>query len=172
MSAENLLKILEIFNKPLHLAVIGLFLILWGKYISDKNTCIFVGIMCILYSICECIAQWWKKRTAHKEDEKRKIQKLKMEEKKRQEIINSYLGLPLKEKRIIDFCCLNNSLCYFSGTMVGFYDNEKSLCARGFGKIQGLQFIMDKTFFDILRAYIVKKPVGQNRKKQKKHAKK
>ena len=173
MSVESLLKILEIFNKPLHLAVIGLFLILWGKYIADKNTGIFVGILCILYSLCECIAQWWKKRTAHKEDEKRKIHKWKMEENRRQEIINSYHELPLEEKQIIDFCCHNNSLCYSAETIVGYYyDNEKSLCARGFGKMQGMQFIMDKTYFDLLRPFIVKNEKHLNKKrKQNKNSK-
>lgn len=95
-----------------------------------------------------------------------------MEEKKRQEIINSYLELPLEEKRIIDFCCLNNSLCYFSETIVGHYDNEKSLCARGFGKMQGVQFIMDKTLFDTLRSYCRKKASDAKQEKTKKHAKK
>lgn len=52
---ENLLKILELLNKPIHFFVIGLFVLIWGVWIQYSLDYIFLGILLVLLSICSFI---------------------------------------------------------------------------------------------------------------------
>lgn len=155
MSIEGVVKLLEFFNKPFHFFIVGIFLLCWYIYFpTDSKANIFWGILFLLLAFAEYLSRVMKHCIMKRREKQKKII-----------ILQEYEQLSNSEKKIINTCCDNNCLCYSPGIVYNYhYDNEKSLCIRGFGKMQGTQFIMDKTYFDILRPYIIKNKRSKNNK--------
>lgn len=144
MSIDNLLQLFERLNKPLHFCVVGVFLILWEmKFPTESKIYVFVGIVFILLATCEWITRIVKRYYSQKEYKDQK-----------QKIIEEYHKLSDDEKAIVDKCCLDNTLVCHDLSFDLVSTGDRSLAARGFGLSQGYEFVMNKTYFEILQPYI------------------
>ncbi len=168
---ENLIKILELLNKPLHFFVIGVFLTLWGIWGQHSLDYICFGILLILIACCSFVDKKIKNYQLKKEA---RIQEKNEEERQknfREGIVRAYENMPKDDRGIIDEC-LDNNYPIFKD----YYSMNKSavisLCSQGWGKSSDFYsvFTMNTKHFNILLAY--KKEMACKQKRNKRHVKK
>ena len=151
---ENLLKILELLNKPIHFFVIGLFVLIWGVWIQYSLDYIFLGILLVLLSICTFIDKQFKKHKAKKEAQEQKTKDNEKKEKIRQQIINKYKNMSHDDRYVID-SCLNNNYQIFKDNLSINRQSIVSLCSQGWGISNNFDsvFTMKTEYFNILQEY-------------------
>lgn len=169
---ENLLKILELLNKPIHFFVIGLFVLIWGAWIQFSLDSIFVGIILILFGVCSWGDKYWKDRQNKKQIDIQKANDSKKQERLREQIIQRYEAMPRNDRHIIDFC-LNNGYPVFQDTYSSSKSSIVSLCSQGWGVGNDFNsvFTMKTEYFNILTNYKKEQKSIKKQKKGKKHDK-
>lgn len=167
---ENLLKILELLNKPIHFFVIGLFVLIWGVWIQYSLDYIFLGILSVLLSICSFIDKQIKSNQLKKNEKLQQEKEQKKQEKFRQYVIRKYNNMPQDDKYVIDQCLAKEYLVFKDN-----YSANKSaivsLCSQGWGIGNDFDsvFTMKPEYFQILLNY--KKEKSANKKVTKRRNK-
>lgn len=167
---ENLLKILELLNKPIHFFVIGLFVLIWGVWIQFSLDSIFVGALLILLGVSSLLEKYWKYRQNKKQMDVQKANELKKQARLREQIIQRYEAMPHNDRHIIDFC-LDNGYPVFQDTYSLSKSSIVSLCSQGWGVGNDFNsvFTMKTEYFNILTNYKKEKKSIKKQKKGKKH---
>lgn len=169
---ENLLKILELLNKPIHFFVIGLFVLIWGVWIQFSLDSIFVGIILILFGGCSWIDRYWKERQNEKQKDVQKANSSKKQARLRERIIQRYEAMPPDDRYVIDFC-LDNGYPVFKDPYFSSKSSIVSLCSQGWGVGNNCDsvFTMEIEYFNILTNYKKEQKSIKKLKKGKKHGK-
>ena len=171
---ENLLKILELLNKPIHFFVIGLFVLIWGVWIQFSLDSIFVGALLLLLGVSSWLEKYWKDRQNKKKMDIQKANDSKKQERLRKQIIQRYEAMPHNDRHIIDFC-LDNGYPIFRDESLCFKTSITSLCSQGWGISNGGSFdhvfTMDTKYFNILTNYKKEQKSIKKQKRGKKHGK-
>lgn len=171
---ENLLKILELLNKPIHFFVIGLFVLIWGVWIQFSLDSIFVGIILILFGVCSWGDKYWKDRQNKKQMDIQKANESKKQARLRKQIIQRYEAMPPNDRHIIDFC-LDNGYPVFQDSYSIHKGSIIALCSQGWGVSNGNSFdyvfTMKTEQFNILTNYKKEKKSVKKQKRGKKHGK-
>ena len=169
---ENLLKILELLNKPIHFFVIGLFVLIWGVWIQFSLDSIFVGALLILLGVSSWIDKYWKERQNKKQMDVQKANELKKQARLRNQIIQRYEAMLPNDRHIIDFC-LDNGYPVFQDSYSIYKGSIVSLCSQGWGVGNNFDhvFTMDTKYFNILTNYKKEQKSVKKQKKGKKHDK-
>ena len=171
---ENLLKILELLNKPIHFFVIGLFVLIWGVWIQFSLDSIFVGALLLLLGVSSWLEKYWKDRQNKKQMDVQKANISKKQARFREQIIQRYESMPPDDRYIIDFC-LDNGYPVFRDSALYYNGPVASLCSQGWGisEISGVDciFTMKIEYFNILTSYKKSQKSIKKQKKGKKHGK-
>lgn len=169
---ENLLKILELLNKPIHFFIIGLFILIWGIWIQFSLDSIFAGIILILFGGCSWVDKYWKERQNKKQMEVQKASKLMKQARFRDQIIQRYEAMPPNDRYIIDFC-LDNGYPVFQDFSSSYTDSIISLCSQDWGVGNNFNsiFTMNTEYLNILSNYKKEQKSLKKQKKGKKHDK-
>lgn len=169
---ENLLKILEPLNKPIHFFVIGLFVLIWSVWIQYSLDSIFVGMILILFGVSSWFDKYWKERQNKKQIEIQKANDLKKQARFREQIIQRYEAMPQNDRHIVDFC-LDKGYPVFKDTCSLSKSSIVSLCSQGWGEGNDFNsvFTMKTEYFNILCNYKEEKKSIKKQKKGKKHGK-
>ena len=169
---ENLLKIMELLNKPIHFFVIGLFVLIWGVWIKFSLDSIFVGALLILLGVSSLLEKYWKEHQNKKQMDIQKANDSKKQERLRERIIQRYEAMPLNDRHIIDFC-LDNGYPIFRDESLCFKTSITSLCSQGWGISNGGSFnhvfTMKTEYFNILSNYKKEQKSIKKQKRGKKH---
>ena len=163
---QVILKLLSIFNKPLHFLIVGIFVVIWGIFADKNKNIVFCGMILVMISISSFIDNYCKNQQEKKILAKKEKQKIEQIENEKQKFINLYENLPDVEHYILTQCAENKCPVY-----QGDYSDEDaiiSLCALDLGISRNSDelFVMKQEYLDWLLEYFNNKNGGDKNGKK------